>query len=38
VTIHISKLRKKLMDDDKPYKVIKNIRGIGYKFISPNGS
>lgn len=33
VTIHISKLRKKLMDDVKPYKVILNLRGIGYKFI-----
>lgn len=38
VAIHISKLRKKLMDDDKPYKVITNLRGIGYKFIPPEGS
>ena len=35
VTIHISKLRKKLLDDGKPYKVILNLRGIGYKFIPP---
>lgn len=35
VTIHISKLRKKLLDDCKPYKVITNLRGIGYKFIPP---
>ncbi|SNT26082.1 Transcriptional regulatory protein, C terminal [Anaerovirgula multivorans] len=35
VTIHISKLRKKLLDDIKPYKVIINLRGIGYKFIPP---
>lgn len=37
VTIYISKLRKKLMDDEKPYKVITNLRGIGYKFIPPKG-
>lgn len=37
VTIHISKLRKKLMDDDKPYQIITNLRGIGYRFIPPNG-
>lgn len=35
VTIHISKLRKKLLDEDKPYTVITNLRGIGYKFIPP---
>lgn len=35
VTIHISKLRKKLLDEEKPYKVIINLRGIGYKFIPP---
>ena len=38
VTIHISKLRKKIMDDVKPYKVIINLRGIGYKFIPPQRS
>nr|UWI50709.1 response regulator transcription factor [Clostridioides difficile] len=38
VTIHISKLRKKILDDNKPYKVITNLRGIGYKFIPPDGS
>ncbi|MBP1045355.1 response regulator transcription factor [Enterococcus sp. BWM-S5] len=37
VTIHISKLRKKLKDESKPYKVITNLRGIGYKFIPPTG-
>lgn len=35
VTIHISKLRKKLLDDEKPYKILTNLRGIGYKFIPP---
>ena len=38
VTIHISKLRKKILDDNKPYKVITNLRGIGYKFIPPKGN
>ncbi|HBF0313671.1 TPA: response regulator transcription factor [Clostridioides difficile] len=38
VTIHISKLRKKILDDNKPYKVITNLRGVGYKFIPPDGS
>lgn len=37
VTIHISKLRKKLKDEQKPYKLITNLRGIGYKFIPPIG-
>jgi len=35
VTIHISKLRKKLNDDSKMPKIIVNLRGIGYKFIPP---
>lgn len=38
VAIHISKLRKKLLDEEKPYKVIINLRGIGYKFMPPEGS
>lgn len=36
VTIHISKLRKKLGDDMRKPKIIVNLRGIGYKFIPPN--
>lgn len=36
VTIHISKLRKKLGDDTRKPKIIVNLRGIGYKFIPPN--
>ncbi|MGG3800901.1 response regulator transcription factor [Metabacillus fastidiosus] len=36
VTIHISKLRKKLGDDTRKPKIIINLRGIGYKFIPPN--
>jgi len=35
VTIHISKLRKKLGDDTRNPKIIVNLRGIGYKFIPP---
>ena len=35
VTIHISKLRKKLGDDTKNPSIILNIRGLGYKFIPP---
>jgi len=35
VTIHISKLRKKLGDDTRKSKIIVNLRGIGYKFIPP---
>lgn len=35
VTMHISKLRKKLGDDTKAPSVIVNMRGIGYKFIPP---
>lgn len=35
VTIHISKIRKKLGDDPKHPKIILNLRGIGYKFIPP---
>ena len=35
VTIHISKLRKKLGDDTRKPKIIVNLRGIGYKFIPP---
>lgn len=36
VTIHISKLRKKLGDDTRKPKIIVNLRGIGYKFLPPN--
>ena len=35
VTIHISKLRKKLGDDTKNPSIILNMRGLGYKFIPP---
>lgn len=35
VTIHISKIRKKLGDDTKSPKLIVNLRGVGYKFIPP---
>lgn len=35
VTIHISRLRKKLGDDTKNPSIILNIRGLGYKFIPP---
>lgn len=35
VTMHISKLRKKLGDDAKSPSIIVNMRGIGYKFIPP---
>lgn len=35
VTMHISRLRKKLCDDSKEPKIIINLRGIGYKFIPP---
>lgn len=35
VTMHISKLRKKLGDDPKGPTMILNLRGIGYKFIPP---
>lgn len=35
VTMHISKLRKKLGDDTKSPTMLVNIRGIGYKFIPP---
>lgn len=35
VTIHISKLRKKLGDDTRKPQIIVNLRGIGYKFIPP---
>jgi DNA-binding response OmpR family regulator len=35
VTMHISKLRKKLGDDSKTPKILINLRGIGYKFIPP---
>ncbi|MCG3088574.1 response regulator transcription factor [Sporosarcina cyprini] len=37
VTIHIAKLRKKLGDDTRKPRIIVNLRGIGYKFIPPNG-
>lgn len=36
VTIHISKLRKKLGDDTRKPQIIVNLRGIGYKFIPPS--
>jgi DNA-binding response OmpR family regulator len=36
VVIHISKLRKKLLDEEKPSRIIVNMRGIGYKFIPPD--
>lgn len=36
VTIHISKLRKKIGDDTRKPAIIVNLRGIGYKFIPPN--
>lgn len=35
VTMHISKLRKKLDDDTKSPSILVNMRGIGYKFIPP---
>lgn len=35
VTMHISKLRKKLGDDSKDPQIIVNLRGIGYKFTPP---
>lgn len=35
VTIHISKIRKKLKDNPKSPTMIINLRGIGYKFIPP---
>ncbi len=36
VVIHISKLRKKLFDEEKPSRILVNMRGIGYKFIPPD--
>lgn len=38
VTIHIAKLRKKLGDNTKKPSILVNLRGIGYKFIPPNGA
>lgn len=35
VTMHISKLRKKLGDDTKDSTILVNMRGIGYKFVPP---
>jgi DNA-binding response OmpR family regulator len=35
VTMHISKLRKKIGDDAKSPSTIINMRGIGYKFVPP---
>lgn len=35
VGIHISKIRKKLLDISYPPKIITSIRGMGYKFIPP---
>lgn len=35
VIMQISRLRKKLGDDDKGTKMIQNLRGIGYKFVPP---
>lgn len=37
VTIHIAKLRKKLGDNTRKPSIIVNLRGIGYKFIPPEG-
>lgn len=37
VTIHIAKLRKKILDDTRQPKILVNLRGIGYKFIPPMG-
>lgn len=36
VTMHISKIRKKLEDNPKAPEMIVNLRGIGYKFVPPN--
>lgn len=36
VVIYISRLRKKLQDDQKPNQILVNMRGIGYKFIPPD--
>ncbi|WP_223066202.1 response regulator transcription factor [Paenibacillus caui] len=35
VTMHISKIRKKLEDNPKSPSMIVNLRGIGYKFVPP---
>lgn len=35
VAIHISKLRKKLLDETNSPAIIINIRGLGYKFVPP---
>jgi len=37
VIMHISKLRKKLNDNMKPNRIIINMRGLGYKFMPPDG-
>lgn len=37
VTMHISKIRKKLGDDAKNPAILLNLRGIGYKFVPPKG-
>lgn len=37
VVMHISNLRRKIETDPKQPKMIVNIRGIGYKFVPPNG-
>lgn len=36
VTMHISKIRKKLADNPKAPEIIINLRGIGYKFVPPH--
>lgn len=36
VVMHISKLRKKIGDTQKPNQILVNMRGIGYKFIPPS--
>lgn len=38
VTMHISKIRKKLGDNPKAPQLILNLRGIGYKFVPPKAS
>ena len=38
VSIHISKLRKKLLDDAESPSLIVNTRGFGYTFVPPAGS